>query len=86
MIKAAVVYIREQMGLIIKQKPVGKKSEPWRKRRIEGDIKRLGKDVNILERYMKNELNNTNKYNRLNRKYYLKKKGSKMVTVENGKS
>ena len=46
------------MGL--KRKPVGKKSEPWWKRRIKGDIKRLRKDVNILERYMKNKFNNTN--------------------------
>ena len=60
LIKAAAVHIGEQMGF--KRKPVGKKSEPWWKRRIEGDIKRLKKDVSILERYMKNELNNTNKY------------------------
>ena len=61
LIKATAVYIGEQIGL--KRKPVGKKSEPWLKRRIEGDIKRLRKGVNILKRYMKNELNNTNKYN-----------------------
>ena len=66
LIKAAAVCIGEQMGL--KQKLVGKKSEPWWKIKIEGDIKRLRKDLNILERYMKNELNNTNKYNRLDRK------------------
>ena len=80
MIKAAAVYIGEQMGL--KRKLVGKKSEPWWKRRIEEDIKRVRKNVNILERYMKNELNNINKYNRLDRKYHLKKKGVNMVIEE----
>ena len=80
LIKVAAVYIGEQMGL--KRKPVGKKSEPWWKRRREGNMKRPRKDVNMQERYMKNELNNTNKYNRMDRKYHLKKKGVKMVTEE----
>ena len=41
LIKVTLVYIGEQTEL--KRKPVGKKSEPWWKRRIEGDIKRLEK-------------------------------------------
>ena len=80
LIKAAAVYIGEQMGL--KQKLVGKSLNHGGKEEQSGDIKGLKKDVNILERYTINELNNTNKYNRLDRKHHLKEKGVKMVTKE----
>ena len=48
LIKAASIWVARQLGL---KKPMrGKKVEPWWKRRIEGDIKRIRREVNILER------------------------------------
>ena len=75
LIKAAAVYIGEQMGL--KQKLVGKSLNHGGKEKQSGDIKGLKKDVNILERYTINELNNTNKYNRLDRKHHSKRERGK---------
>ena len=44
--KVAAMYMGEQVDL--KQRTANKKTKPWWKRRIEGDIKRLGKDVKIF--------------------------------------
>ena len=54
LIVAASVWVAEQIGL--KNIEYRKKNEPRWKRRIEGDIKRLRKDVNILERELKGEI------------------------------
>ena len=49
LIKAASVYVAKELGLKEQWKDA-KKTEPWWKRRIEGDIKILRTDINILER------------------------------------
>ena len=51
LIKAAGVWVADQIGL--KKYEGGKKNDPWRKRRLEEDIKQLKKDINILERVKK---------------------------------
>lgn len=54
LIKAAGVWVADQLGL--KKYEGGKKTDPWWKRRIEGDIKQLRKDINILERVKKDQI------------------------------
>ena len=53
LIKAASRWVAKQLGLsAVKQR---KKHISWWQRRIEGDIRNLGKDVNILEREKRGE-------------------------------
>ena len=54
MIRAATVWVAEQLGL--KKMEFRAKKDSWWKRRIEDDIKRITKDVNILERDLRGEL------------------------------
>ena len=51
---AESIWVAEQKGL--KKIEYRKKNEPRWKRRIEGDIKRLRKDVSILERELKGKI------------------------------
>ena len=55
LIKAASVYVAKELGLK-EQRKDAKKTEPWWKRRIKGDIKVLKRDINILERKRKDQL------------------------------
>ena len=48
------MWIAEKMGL--KKIEIKEEKEPWWKRRIEGDIKRLKKDICKLESKSKEEL------------------------------
>ena len=52
MIKAASVWLAEQIGL--KKRDYREKNEPRWKRRIEGDIKKLRQDVNLQPRPQSN--------------------------------
>ena len=54
LIRAARVWITDQLGL--KKYEGGKKKDPWWKKRIEEDIKQLKKDINILERVKKEQI------------------------------
>ena len=60
----------------------GKKNEPRWKRRIEGDIKRLRQEINILNRVVKRELGlkKKRKLSELNERYRVKRKRLKTVT------
>ena len=82
MIRAASVWTAEQIGL--KKKEFRSKKEPWWKRRIEGDIKQIRKDLNILERRLKDELGQKKKakLQRIEDKYWVKNKGIKTVIEE----
>ena len=82
LIVAASVWVAEQIGL--KEIEYRKKNEPKWKRRIEGDIKRLRKDVNILERELKGEIGEKRKQKllQLHEKYRVQKKGLKTVIEE----
>ena len=59
LIKAASVWIAEQIGL--KKRDYREKNEPRWKRRIEGDIKKLRQDVNLLTRDLKGEFGSKKK-------------------------
>ena len=82
LIKAASVRVAEQIGL--KKRDYREKNEPRWKRRIEGDIKKLRQDVNLLTRDLKGELGLKKKQTmkELYEKYRVKKKGLKTVIEE----
>ena len=81
MIKAANVWVAEQIGL--KKRDYREKNDPRWERRIEGDIKKLGQDVNLLTRDLKGELGSKKqKMKELHEKYRVKKKGLKTVIGE----
>ena len=73
LIKAASVWAAEQIGL--KKRDYTEKSEPRWKRRIEGETKKLRKDVNLLTRDLKEELGSKKKQKmrELYEKYRVKK-------------
>ena len=64
------------LGLMSKKKVT---IEPWRKRKIQGDIKILRRDVNILERKPRGQLKNERKYIELDRRYKIARKGLNVV-------
>ena len=82
LIKAASVWVAEQTGL--KKRDYREKNKPRWKRRIEGDIKKLRQDVNLLARDLKGELGSKKKQKmkELYEKYRVKKKGLKTVIKE----
>ena len=82
LIKAASVWVAEQIGL--KKRDYREKNEPRWKRRIEGDIKKLRQDVNLLTRDLKGELGSKKKQKmkELYEKYRVKRKGLKTVIEE----
>ena len=80
--KAASLWVAKQLGLKTVKK--GKKQDPWWKRRIEGDIKNLKKDISILEREKKGEtgMRGKRKIKNLGDKYGIKRKGLTTVIEE----
>ena len=80
LIKAASVFVARQLGL--KKGTKKKTNEPWWKRRIENDIKRIRHDVNILEREKKGHLKRRVKFEVLVKKYNTKNKGLSVVIEE----
>ena len=77
LIKAASIWVARQFGL--KRAIRGKKVEPWWKRRIEEDIKRISREVNILEREKRGEIKSKRKVKELENKYCIKRKGLTLV-------
>ena len=79
--KDVSVWVEEQIGL--KKRDYREKNEPRWKRRIEGDIKKLTEDVNLLTGDMKGELRSKKKQKvkELYEKYRVKK-GLKTVIEE----
>ncbi|XP_068704348.1 microfibrillar-associated protein 1A-like [Montipora foliosa] len=82
LIRAACVWVAEQVEL--KKAEHRKKNEPRWKRRIERDIKRMKREVNVLERKSKGELGlkKKRKLSELNERYGVKSKGLKTVIEE----
>ena len=82
LINAASVWVADQMGL--KKFEIGRRKEPWWKRRIEYDIKNLRHDINILHRESKGELGSKKKWKLkdLEEKYRVRKKGINTVIEE----
>ena len=81
LIKAASVWVADKLGL---KKYEGGKKDPWWKRRIEGDIKQLIKDINMLERVTKDQIGacKEGKLNLVEEKYRVKRKGLTPVIEE----
>ena len=82
LIVAASVWVAEQLGL--KKVEHRKKYEPFWKRRIEGDIRRLRQEVNIMERELKEGLGGGKKRKLLGlqEKHSVRRKGLKTVIEE----
>ena len=80
MIRAGATWIAQQLGL--KKARVSEKIEPWWKRRIKRDIKRLRKDINFLERSKSDELKSQVKLRNLDKKYGIRKNGLSTVIEE----
>ena len=72
LINAASIYVAKELGL--KQTTQKQSKMPWWQRRIEGDIKRIRKDINRLERVKRGELRKRGKMEQLEKKYYIKRK------------
>ena len=60
----------------------GKKVEPWWKIRIEGDVKRTSREVNMLKREKRGEIKSKRKVKELENKYNIKRKVLTLVTEE----
>ncbi|XP_063585458.1 uncharacterized protein LOC134762848 [Penaeus indicus] len=82
LILAESVWVAEKFGL--KTGARQKRNEPWWKRRIEGDIRKLRHDVNLLEIGLKGQLDvkKTQKIKQLNEKYRVNRKGIKTAIEE----
>ena len=57
----------------------GRSKEPWLRRRIERDIKKLRRNIGVLEGKRKDELRPRERYSVLERKYRIKTKGFGIV-------
>ena len=82
LIKAVIVYVGKKIGLKACGSKNKKESEPWWKRRIKKSINKVRKHINILERHQIGEIKRKEKYEELERKYNIKKKGIRTVIEE----
>ena len=73
-LRAASVLAAERLGIKESEKN-NKNVEPSYKRRINRDIERLRKEINVLKRKNRGELRKENKYRNLEEKYRIKAKG-----------
>ena len=82
LIKSGSVCVAEQIGL--KKRDYRAKNKPRSKCRIEGDIKKLREDVNLLAKDLKGKLGlkKNQLMKELNEKYRVKSKGLKTVIEE----
>ena len=82
LIKAESVWVVEQIEL--KKRDYREKNEPRWKLRIEGDIKKLRQDINLLARDLKGESGSKKKQKmkKLYQTYRVKRKGIKTVIEE----
>ena len=82
LIAALATYVRQKVGLKVNENRSKRNKEPFWKRRIRQKMNEIGKHINILERYKRNELRKNGKYNSLEHKYHIKKKGLNTVIEE----
>ena len=73
LINAASIYVARELGL--KQTTQKESRMPLWQRRIEGDIKRIRKDINMLERVKRGELRKREKMEQLEKKHNIWRKG-----------
>ena len=82
LIKAVIVYVGKKIGLKACESKNKNEFKPWRKRRIKRTINEIRKQVNILESHQRGKIRRTKKYEELDRKYNIKKKGIRTVIEE----
>ena len=82
LIAAVATYVGQKVGLKVKENRPERNKEPFWKRRIRKKVNEIRKHINILERYKRNEIRNKEKYNNLEHKYQIKKKGLNTVIEE----
>ena len=75
-------YVGQKVGLKAKDNRPERNTEPFWKRRIREKINEIRKHINILERHKRNEIRKKEKYNSLEQKYHIKKKGLNTVIEE----
>ena len=78
LLKAVSTYVAEKLGVKTTRSD-GRSKEPWWKRRIERDIKKLRRNIGVLEGKRKDELRPRERYSVLERKYRIKTKGFGIV-------
>ena len=81
LLKAVSMYVAEKLGVKTTRSD-GRSKEPWWKRRIERDIKKLRRDIGVLECKRIGELRSRKRYSVLGRKYRIKTKGIETVIEE----
>ena len=77
---AAGQVVAKRLG--VKPKQRSRESVPWCKKRFEGQVKQLRKDISRLERMTSGKLNNTAIHEGLEQRYSLNKKGLPVVLEE----
>ena len=80
LINAASMYVAKELGL--KQATQKQSKMPWWQRRIEGDIKKIRRDINMLQRGKRGELRKSGEMEQLEKKYNIKGKGITTVLEE----
>ena len=75
LIKGVSIVVAENLGTKVNYqndmgtRQRGKNQEPWWKRRIQSDIKKIQSEISILQRKERGELRTDSKYTRLKEKY-----------------
>ena len=87
LIKGVSIVVAENLGIKVNRqndmgtRQRGKNQEPWWKRRIQSDIKKIQSEISILQRKERGELRTDSKYTRL-KKYNIRRKGIEVVMAE----
>ena len=82
LIKLVIIYVGKKTGLQAYESKNKKEKEPWWKRRIKKTINEVRKHINTWERHQRGEIRRNEKYEELERRYKIKKKGIKTVAIE----
>ena len=88
LIKGVSIVVAENLGMKVNRqnnmgtRQRGKNQEPWWKRRIQSDIKKIQSEFSILQRKERGELRTDSKYTRLKEKYSIRRKGIEVVMEE----
>ena len=88
LIKGVSIVVAENLGIKVDRqndmgtRQRGKNQEPWWKRRIQSDIKKIQSEISILQRKERAELRTDSKYTRLKEKYNIRRKGTEVVMEE----
>jgi hypothetical protein len=81
LIRAVGILVAENLGLK-EQGGNTTRKEPWWKRRIEGNIRKLSGHISMMDRMKRGELKRMGVIRMLERKYWIKRKGLSIVLEE----